>query len=259
MDIQFGYYPQLFLLVLTRIAAIVGGLMIFGKGRVPPRIRSALILALAFMFTPLLSAEWVQVGAGITNLFELTLAVLNEVLLGLVLALVCDIIFMLCQMAGFIIGFGASLTMAQAIDPTSGTSGEILGSILQLTCFMVLILNDAHLVVIKLLFQSFSVLPHNPAEWFSQNLLSDVVMLLTKAYEWGVRLAAPAIAIGFLLDLSFGLIAKMAPDFDILFLSLPIRLFLGIAIIGYILHYSGPFFDSVTELFLSACKRILIA
>lgn len=258
MEIQFGYYPQLFLLVLARAGAIIGSVAILGKGRVPPRIRAAMALMLALLFTPLLSVQGALAATRMTNICEISLAMLNEVLLGMVVGLACDIVLTVCSLAGFIIGFGSSLTMAQVVDPTSGISGDIIGAILQLVGVMIFILCDAHLVLIRLLYQSFTILPQNPAGWLTADLMSDIVLLLQKAYEWGVRLAAPAIAVAFLLDLSMGLIARMAPDFDILFLSLPIRLSLGLATFGFILRYGGSVFGRLCEVMESACGRILV-
>ncbi|MEI6810064.1 MAG: flagellar biosynthetic protein FliR, partial [bacterium] len=151
-----------------------------------------------------------------------------------------------------------SLTMAQVVDPTSGISTDIIGTILQLTCFMIFVLNDAHLVLIKMMYQSFAILPLNPSAWLTRDLFSDVVQLLQRAYEWGIRLAAPAIAVAFLLDLSLGLMSRMAPNFDILFMSLPIRLFAGLFTFGMILRYGGPFFSYMCEFTEGFCSRILL-
>jgi flagellar biosynthetic protein FliR len=258
MEIQIGYYPQLFLLVLTRVGSIVGGVTILGKGRVPPPVRLAVALALTILFTPLLAAKGALIQLHLNNTIEIVEAMLNEMLLGFVLALACDIVFTVCNLAGFIIGFGSSLTMAQVIDPTSGVSGEIIGAILQLVCMMIFILSDAHLVLIRLIFQSFSIIPPNPGAWLTQDLMSDIVMLLKRIYICGVRLAAPAIAVAFILDLSFGLISRMAPDFDILFMSMPVRLFAGLATFGFILRYGASFFDSLCQLMERSFARILI-
>lgn len=258
MDIQLGYYPQVFFLVLARTGAIVGGMTFLGGGRVPPRIRAALALALALLFTPLLSAGSAFSAVHLTGAFDIVMALLNEVLLGLVVALVCDIVFVICNLGGFIIGFSSSLSMAQVIDPASGISGELISAILQLICLMVFILNDAHLILIRLLYQSFAILPPVPSAWLNKDLLADVVLLLQKACVWGIRLAAPAIAVGMILDLSLGLIARMAPDFDILFLSLPIRLFLGFVTLGFILWHVGPIFNWSCEIVTKFCGRILV-
>lgn len=258
MEIQLGYYPQLFLLVLARAGAIIGSVTILGKGRVAPRIRVAIALSLAILFTPMLAANNTFATVHLTNAFEVTIATLNEILLGMVIGLTFDIVFTACQLAGFIVGFGSSLTMAQVVDPASGISTDIIGTILQLTCFMVFVLNDAHLVLIRLMYQSFAILPLNPSAWLTHDLFSDIVQLLQKAYEWGIKLAAPAIAISFLLDLSLGLMSRMAPNFDILFMSLPIRLFAGLITFGMMLRYGGSFFSHMCEFTEGFCSRILV-
>lgn len=258
MDIQVGYYPQVFLLVLARTGAIVGGAAVLGGRGMPVRIRAALALILALLFTPLLSSGSAFALANLANVFDLVMVLLNEVLLGFVIAFVSNIVFMVCSLAGFVIGFGSSLSMAQAIDPASGISGAIFGSMLQLVCTVIFVINDVHLVLIRLLYQSFDVLPLNPAAWLTSALLSDIVLLFQQACIWAVKLAAPMLAVDFVLCLALGLIARMAPDFNILFLSLPIRLSVGFMTFGFILVHGGSLLSRLGEILLRFSARVLV-
>jgi flagellar biosynthesis protein FliR len=256
MEITFSYYPQTFLLVLARVLAIVGGAAIFGKGVVPPRIRVGLALVIALVFTPLVPPAWAQAASALNNLPELVFGMLGEVLLGAVISLICDLFMSVCLVAGQVAGFSSSLTMSEAIDPVNGFSNNILGTILQLTFFMLVLISNAHLLLLKLLFQSFVAVPPQLG-WLSRDLLGSLVSLGTMVFEWGVRLAAPVLAGVLIIDAGFGLISRLAPDFNILFLSLPVRLLSGMALIGLTLRFGGGFFSRLMEQMLAYCARVL--
>ena len=62
-----------------------------------------------------------------------------------------------------------------------------------------------------------------------------------------MKLAIPVLTAALIVDACMGLISKLAPDFDILFLSLPVRLFVGIAAFGLLIRYGGNIFDSMVR------------
>ena len=187
---------------------------------------------------------------------ELVFGVLGEILLGGVIALICDLFMAICLVAGQTIGFASSLTMSQAVDPVNGFSNNIVGLIVQMTFFMLVLISNAHLLLLKLLFGSFASVPPQ-LTWLSPDLLSNLFSLGTLMFEWGIKLAAPVLAGVLIIDAGFGLVSKMAPDFNILFLSLPVRLFSGMALFGLTLRYGGGLFDRLIELMMAYCARVL--
>ena len=67
----------------------------------------------------------------------------------------------------------------------------------------------------------------------------------------------PAHQWGRLRFVGFGLVARLAPDFNILFLSLPVRLGMVILIYGLIFRYGAVFLDRIMQSMLEECARIL--
>ena len=256
MDIYLSYYPQTFLLVLARVLSIVGGTAVYGKSSVPVRLRVSIGFIIALVFTPLVPTAWAEAAAGLNTMPELVFGVLGEILLGGVIALICDLFMSICLVAGQAIGFASSLTMSQAVDPVNGYSNNIVGLIIQMTFFMLVLVSNAHLLLLKMLFGSFAAVPPQ-LTWLSSGLLSNLLSLGTLMFEWGIKLAAPVLAGVLIIDAGFGLISKMAPDFNILFLSLPVRLFAGISLLGLIVRFGGGLFDRLIETMMAYCARVL--
>jgi flagellar biosynthetic protein FliR len=89
------------------------------------------------------------------------------------------------------------------------------------------------------------------------DLVTSVISLGSVMFEWGLRLAAPVLGAAMILNVALGLMSRLAPNFNILFLSLPIRVFTGIACLGLILRFGSSFFARAIEQMMAACASVL--
>lgn len=257
MTISLAYAPQVCILVLARVAGVIGGVSFFGRARVPPRIRVCTSLVLTLALLPLIPPAWHKTAASLQGTGELLMALTGEVLMGLVIAFICDLFIGVFIMAGAIAGLSSSLQMAQTVDPASGVSNPIISELLQLLFVLLVLLQDGHLVLIRLLFESFAVVPPG-GTLTATGLWTHLVAMGGIIFEWGVSLAAPLVAAALIVDVSMGLMARMAPDFEIMFLSLPVRLAVAFITLGMTVRYMGPFANRVLERMLAECARVFV-
>ena len=158
-------------------------------------------------------------------------------------------------MAGYIAGFSNSLMMAQSVDPTSGISTNAMSQVVQMAFVMIFFLSNAHLVLFQLLAGSFHDLPIM-AKMPDAGMFGATAAMATRVFEWGLKLSLPVLCVALLIDVSMGLASKLAPDFEILFLSLPIRLFTGIAVFGLVISLSGDLMQSMIQEMLSRVTMV---
>ncbi len=247
MNLFLPIYPVTVILVLFRFAALVGMTSAFGRRFIPVRIRLSIAIALTWFAVMHLPPEWTAHCQGITTIGALVMAVLGEILLGAALGLVCDLFFAVLNMSGLVIGRESSLMMARMMDPSTGEEDIIIGTLFSLLFSVLILLWNGHLFLVKLVMQSFRVLPPG-FSWFRQELLEMYSALGGDIFAWGVRFALPAIVGGLIIAVAMGLMAKMAPEFNVLFLSLPIRLAVGIGMLSIFLLYG---YDPLYKLFES--------
>jgi flagellar biosynthetic protein FliR len=257
MEFQLGCYPQVFMLTLARTGALLFALPFF-EARLEAQIRIAVALAVTLALIPTLPASWVQAANEINTLPEIVLAMLNEVLLGGAIGLICNMFVGACQMAGEMMGFSSSLSAAESLDPFSGISSPAMEQILRILFVLILLLSNAHLALLQMLGASFRTIPPLMTTWITHGLGERILAMGTSMFALGLGLALPVMAAALLVDVCFGLIARLAPEVDILFLSLPVRLTIGLGLFGIVLRYSAGTFARVTEQMLEQCARILI-
>ena len=66
------------------------------------------------------------------------------------------------------------------------------------------------------------------------------------------------IAAGLVINAGMGLISKMAPQFNVLFLSMPIRLGAGMMMMGLFLRYGSGQMREVIKVMLEYCLKVVL-
>ncbi|HMO67734.1 MAG TPA: flagellar biosynthetic protein FliR, partial [Novosphingobium sp.] len=126
LDFGFGAIEQEFwrmLFVMTRIGAAMLAAPFFGAGSVPAQVRVILAGALAVMV-----CAWMPVSVPPALLsLQGMLIVAGEVLVGVSLGFVLQLLFAAPTIAAEIIGGTMGMSMASTVDPHSGSHSPALG------------------------------------------------------------------------------------------------------------------------------------
>jgi len=256
MEIQFGIFPQVFILVFSRVGAIVMGTTFLGGKAVPNRVRIGVTFAITIALLPMVPDNWILAASAVTTVPTILLAVLGEIFLGLAVGLICNTMVSLCVIGGEVIGLQSAMSMARELDPNSGIQNPVYSILMQKVFILIVLLSGGHLLIIRMVGESFfTVMPQ--MTWMSIDIVKAIITLGTVMYEWGLRLAAPVLGAAMVLNVALGLMARLAPNFNILFLSLPIRVFVGISCIGLILRFGNSFFSTIIDLMMAACQSVL--
>ena len=110
-------------LVFARLGAIVMLLPGFGETFIPPRIRLSFALALSLMLFPLLAGK---VPALPTAPADMTLAVIQEVLIGLLIGGVLRLFMTSLATAGEVVSLSTTLSFAQTANPMQASPSTTL-------------------------------------------------------------------------------------------------------------------------------------
>jgi flagellar biosynthetic protein FliR len=101
---------------------------------------------------------------------------------------------------------------------------------------------NGHLAVVDVLVDSFRSLPISPAGLSTDNLWS-LVGWGTHMYAGGVQIALPAIASILLINLTFAVVTRSAPQFNIFSIGFPVTIIMGFFIIMATLTTVIPHFE----------------
>jgi flagellar biosynthetic protein FliR len=192
----------------------------------PVALRLALSVSVATLLAPLIPVP-VSVPATLLGFIG---AVAAEVLVGLLMGFVGRMAFYATEMAGRIIATEIGLTSTPGIDAPTATN-EPLASLLHRFAVVLYFGVGAHLLAIGAFTRSFHFAPPGLAG-LNPAAADQLIVITAKTFSVGVQLAAPFIALNFLLTLAFGLIGRAVSKVNVFMLSMGARSLVGLALLG---------------------------
>ncbi|MGN8226766.1 flagellar biosynthetic protein FliR [Gracilimonas sp. BCB1] len=227
-------------LVFTRVAALIMTGPFFSSAAFPKQIKLFFAMATTILLFFAIPADGAFVSASDGTLFIFQ-AIILEVLVGMALGLVGQLVFAGLEMAGMLISLNTGLSFANMIDSQTQQQSAVLSNLFSMIAVLVFLSIDGDKVYISALAKSFEVIPVNEA----QIHLAGPYMLEIATYLFtiGVQIASPFIIVLFLLDVSLAIFARIMPQANMMFIALPIKFGVGIALLMLAIPYLPAAFD----------------
>ncbi len=212
-------------------------LPVFGWRTIPVRVKVGLTVLLAIFFsviTPLV------VVPNRVSVLEAILLIANEATYGLALGLIAAIVFSAVKLSGRIIERQMGLAMAEVLDPLTGERTQPLGSLLEMIFIILFLSANGHHLLLLIISKSYEAFPAGSIPTVPV-LTGGVVKAGSAMLIAGLKLAAPVLAAFLLLMAVLAVLARIVPEMNILFISLPLRVGLGLLMVMIFLPYINGF------------------
>ena len=225
---------------LFRVASMLMVMVVFGAATTPARVRLLLAMAITFSIAPILPpVENVE-------LFSLAAVFITaqQIIIGVAMGFVTQMVMQVFVLTGQIIGMQTSLGFASMVDPGSGQQTPVIGNFFLLLATLIFLAVDGHLLMIRMLVASFETLPIS-----NQGLTLTSYRALADwgSYMFGAALtmSISAIIALLLVNLSFGVMTRAAPQLNIFSIGFPITMIGGLFILWLTLTPVMAHFDEV--------------
>jgi flagellar biosynthetic protein FliR len=211
-----------------RISAFVLAAPVIGTRSVPARVRIVFAMGLTVVLAPLAATQTLPVAA-LLSADGLLIAV-HQVFIGAGLGLVLRMVFLVLEFAGQIIAQQMGLGFAAMIDPSSGSQVPVISQFYVILGTLMFFAFDAHLKLIELLADSFELMPIAGTS-FTVAGLDRVIAWSGELLGFGVLVMLPVIASLQVVNLAFGVMARSAPQLNILAVGFPVMILFGAVMI----------------------------
>jgi len=238
-----------FVLVLTRISAFFLVTPVFSGELIPVRIKVAIVLLLSIFFSTVTPSF---VSFEQISILEAILLISNEAIYGLALGLIVAFIFSAVKLSGRIIEQEMGLTMAETLDPLTGESAESLSVLLEMIFILLFLIANGHHLFLLIISRSYETFPSGSIPTIPL-LVGGIVKAGSTMLTVCLKLAAPMLAAFFLLLVVLGVLARVLPEMDILFMGMPLNMGLGLLMTGMFL----PFFNEFVAEFADWMGKLL--
>jgi len=238
----------LFFLATVRVGSFVISSPLFGMRGVPTPIRVVIsfILGLAVVsFTGLPSED-------LLSTLNFIFIVLVEIAVGLTAGLIVTIWFSSVALAGEKMATSAGLGYAAQIDPQAGGQTPVVSVILNLFLIVLFVSLDGHLLMLRVFFESFSILPIGSMPP-PMVLIGAGIKAAGSMFVAASLIMLPVVGIILMINVSAGIMTRSAPQLNLFSFVFPVTI-LGAFIILYFstgtmaLAFSDLIFSSIEAL-----------
>ncbi len=219
----------IFFLLFSRISGVIAFFPFFSHTSIPMTVKTAIVFYLSIIFFPSVILSTIPI-----DLSQIVLMILGEFMLGLIAGLVLNLIFGALGLAGMQIAMVMGFSMASVMDPTSGENAPIISQILTLMAILMLLAFDGHHLILLFLNETMGNIELGgfyPQPFIWEYLSSAV----THMFMMGFIISFPIIAISIMSDVIFGMLMKTMPQFNLLVIGFPIKIFLSILVLSAVL------------------------
>lgn len=228
-------------LVLPRIIAAFLVLPLITAQTMPSLVRNSFFVSIAIIIYPVVSS----VPVADLSVGTVPMIVIKEIFIGLFFGFLFSTVFWAVSAAGNLIDTKVGTNFAMIADPLQGHETSLTGQLLTQLVAWLFMASGAFMLFLDLLIRSYTFWPVGDffpslpvrGEMF---VIDEFASLLTLT----LMLAAPALVVLSLIDLSLGLINRYAPQLQIFTFVMPIKAWVATWIV---LLSLGTFLSVVTR------------
>ena len=219
------------MLVFTRCSAMLAIFPVFSTSYIPVQLRVALGALLAYFIAATLPPLAV---AGLT-IWGLIGLMAMEACVGLLLGFVGRILFYALDAAGNVMATEMGLMLATDFNPLSNARTDAPAVILNFLAMTLFLSLDLHHWFLLGLQRTYSFVPIGGAH-LSAAMLSDVVERTGSLFLIAVQIAAPVIAVSFIITMVFAVLGRAVPQMNVFTESFAFRTMAGLIVFGLTLQ-----------------------
>lgn len=256
MVIDTAYFLAI-LFVFMRITAFFLVTKVFFPNGTPVIMKGVLGLIISYCIVSSIDYSGI---VQIENDFILIIDLICEVLYGLVLGFMVNLIFEMVKMAGALMDLQIGLSMMNVVDPSSQESNTIISNLTYNLAMVIFFISNGHHLLIKCLTKSFSVVTVGRGLSIA-NSFGTILDGFINYFEIGLRIAIPIILIILISEVTMALVSRSVPQINVMILGIPIKIIIGlvtfVALLPTIIKLLGYTFDGIDNIFEKILKSFL--
>lgn len=236
--IDYNINNLLFALLMSfRLGAFFKAMPSFADVRLGMVMNVVLPIGMAFLIAPVLSYDVMPIMT--SGVIAVSLAILVEILVGVVMGFALNIIVVLASMVGELTGMQAGFAMASFFDPNLGQV-SLLAFFTRNMFLMAFFLFNIHHAILMGVVRSYEAIPVGSDFLVFSSIVPALVKLFAGVYFMAFRIVLPIIVIILLSHVTMGIVSITAPQMNIYF-NAAITLNIVVALIFFAVSFPAIF------------------
>jgi flagellar biosynthetic protein FliR len=217
-------------LPFVRVSGAMIAAPLFSAAYIPTPARILVAVFVTAIILPMLPP------VPVTNLIgiEAMLLAVNELLIGICIGLIVQLVFDAIILAGQIIAMGMGLGFAMMVDPQRGAQVPVLSQFLLIFTMLIFVAMNGHIDFLALLARSFQYWPV-AGDGISVGQYSIVWMRGAELFSGAIRVSIPAVVALLVVQLAVGVVSRAAPTLNLFAVGFPIAMLIGFLVVDRLL------------------------
>jgi len=216
------------LLVFLRILAMMIAAPVFSNNVLPAMARIFIAFVIAYIVFLTIDKSKIVIELNLASIF---LSAIKEIITGYIIGMVLNFIFYGISYAGHMIGFDMGLMMAEVMNPAQEIQNNVVGEVIFYGSVMLFLVINGHHFLIGATVSSFNIVP------IAKYTITEPLIELIIKYAFGtfiiaLKIAAPFVVSFLLIHIAEGIIARVIPQIQIMYITQPLKLGLGFSFLA---------------------------
>lgn len=232
------------LLIFARIGTAMMQLPGFGEIYVPQRFRLLLALILSTLLLPILAPTLPPLPA---TAAALVVVLGSEIVIGLFIGTLARLLLTALETAGQVVSLQSGLSAAQVFNPMLATQTTIPSTFYSLLGVLLIFLTNLHHLMLRGLVDSYMIFTPGQLPPLG-DLSQTAARMVAGSFRLAIEMSGPFIVLGTIFSVALGLIGRLVPQIQILFVSQPLQVMGGLILFAFVLAAGmGWFLDGFVQ------------
>lgn len=220
--IDLAYFLGIFLIFL-RISSYFVATKIFFPSGTPIMFKTGFSMILSY---GIISGVDHTTVLAIDSNYMIAFYIISEVLTGLILGYITNLVFQAAKLAGSWIDIHAGFSMVTVLDPATQTSTTLMGNLFYFVSLVFFFMINGQELIVKSIYESISIVPLGHTIVYQETVMGAAETIVN-FFALGVKIALPIVLIIVMTDICLGLITRTVPTIPIMIFGMPIKNILG--------------------------------
>lgn len=236
---------ELFILIFVRIFALISIAPLLSSAGVPGIAKVGLALFVGIVIFPWVAEQgYIIPQSGLSY----AMVLVGEIIIGLILGFMLTVIYTAFLLSGQLysmqMGFGASMVY----DPLAQIQIPLMGQFINLMAMLIFVIVGGFQKIFLIgVLRSFETIKAVDLLYMREPILKMILRSMTILFEQALVIAFPILGVLLLISVSMGLLAKAAPQMNLLMLGFPIKISMAFLILFLALPFILEAFNRVID------------
>ncbi len=237
---------QIFLLVFVRILVFVEITPLLNSSAVPQIGKIGLAFFAAAAVLPGVVKS--QVYLIPENALQYAFLILGEGLIGLIMGFFIMVIMSVFQLSGQFFATQMGFASSQVFDPLAQIQIPLVGQFFYLTAMLILLsVNGFQKLFIGGIYNSFRAVTVSQVIESRDSVIPMLLSSMSGLFGQALIIALPVMGVLLLMQITMGLLAKAAPQMNLLMLSFPLNIFMAFLVLVAVMPMLIESFENIID------------